>query len=238
MKKPRNARSRRQHRIENLRKEIRQLKKQYRDSSPVQRLGLSQLRDTLRTQLKSLRRAENTRRKGRERTRKRAAFTANPFKFAKTLLDKERSGTLETPLEEVEKYLHDTHSDVNREEALGDCDRIDPALPPETPLVTTEPTLGEVKDVIKKARWGSAPGPNAIPYKAYKMCPLLLKRLWRLLKVVWRKGEVPEAWKEAEGIFTPKERNSKTVNQFRTISLLNVEGKIFFAILARRLTSF
>jgi len=49
---------------------------------------------------------------------------------------------------------------------------------------------------------------------------------------------VPEAWKEAEGIFTHKERNSKNVNQFRTISLLNVEGKIFFAILARRLTSF
>ncbi|XP_052224708.1 uncharacterized protein LOC127840340 [Dreissena polymorpha] len=70
------------------------------------------------------------------------------------------------------------------------------------------------------------------------MCPLLLMRLWRLLKVVWRKGDVPEAWKDAEGIFTPKERNSKTVNQFRTISLLNVEGKIFFAILARRLTSF
>ena len=35
-----------------------------------------------------------------------------------------------------------------------------------------------------------------------------------------------------------KEQNSKTVNQFRTISLLNVEGKIFFAILAKRLTSF
>ena len=36
----------------------------------------------------------------------------------------------------------------------------------------------------------------------------------------------------------PKENTSKTVNQFRTISLLNVEGKIFFAILAKRLTSF
>ena len=70
------------------------------------------------------------------------------------------------------------------------------------------------------------------------MCPLLPNRLWKLLKVVWRKGEVTEAWKEAEGIFTPKERNSKTVNQFRTISLLNVEGKLFFAVLARRLTSF
>ena len=77
-----------------------------------------------------------------------------------------------------------------------------------------------------------------MPYKLYKMCPLLLRRLWRLLKVVWRKGDVPASWKEAEGIFTPKERNSKMVNQFRTISLLNVEGKIFFAILAKRLTSF
>ena len=70
------------------------------------------------------------------------------------------------------------------------------------------------------------------------MCPLLLRRLWRLLKVVWWKGDVPASWKEAEGIFTPKEQDTKTINQFRTISLLNVEGKIFFAILAQRLTSF
>ena len=57
--------------------------------------------------------------------------------------------------------------------------------------------------------------------------------------MVWRKGEVPDAWKEAEGIFTPKKRNSKSVNhQFRLISLLNVEGKIFFPILARTLTLF
>jgi hypothetical protein len=62
--------------------------------------------------------------------------------------------------------------------------------------------------------------------------------LWRLLKVVWRKGEIPDAWKEAERILTPKERNSKNVYQFRIISLLNIEGKIFFAILARRLTSY
>ncbi|XP_060556916.1 uncharacterized protein LOC132717462 [Ruditapes philippinarum] len=166
------------------------------------------------------------------------AFTANPYKFARTLLDKERSGVLEAPLEEVETYLHETHSDASRNNALRDCERIDPAALPEIELVTTEPTLGEVNEVIKKARFSSAPGPNAIPYKVYKMCPLLLKRLWRLLKVVWRKGEIPDAWKEAEGILTPKERNSKNVNQFRTISLLNVEGKIFFAILARRLTSY
>jgi hypothetical protein len=230
--------NRRQTRIQTLRRELRQLRRRFRDSSSTERIGLTQLKDSIRLQLNALRKAENIRRKTRERTKKRAAFTNNPYRFARSLLDKERSGKLESPIDEVESYLHVTHSDPNREVALGDCERIDPAREPETKLDMKEPTLWEVKQVVKKARTGSAPGPNAIPYKVYKMCPLLLKRLWRLLKVVWRKGDVPEAWKEAEGIFTPKEQNSKTINQFRTISLLNVEGKIFFAILARRLTSF
>jgi hypothetical protein len=145
---------------------------------------------------------------------------------------------LNAPVEEVEKYLHDTHSDPNRNDALGECDRIEPAAPPEVEFDTSEPTLGDVKAIFKKARYGSAPGPNAIPYKVYKMCPNLLKRLWKIYKVVWRKGDIPDAWKEAEGIFTPKERDSTSINQFRTISMLNVEGKGFFALLARRTTSF
>jgi len=50
--------------------------------------------------------------------------------FARNLLDKERSGTLETPVEEVERYLHETHSDPSREVVLGDSKRIEPAAPP------------------------------------------------------------------------------------------------------------
>ena len=87
----------------------------------------------------------------------------------------------------------------------------------------------------EEARTGSAPGPNGIPYKVYKMCPKLLRRLWNFLR---RKGKVPECWQQAEGIFTPKEKGSKHVTDFRTISLQNVEGKIFFAVLARRMTRF
>ena len=70
------------------------------------------------------------------------------------------------------------------------------------------------------------------------MCPLLTRRLWRLIKVIWRKEKVPEEWQKAEGIFTPKEKDSKDISQFRTISLLNVEGKIFFSVLSKRLTNF
>ncbi|XP_069108263.1 uncharacterized protein [Argopecten irradians] len=98
--------------------------------------------------------------------------------------------------------------------------------------------MKEVSEVVKKARAASAPGPNGIPYNVCKKCPKLLHRLWKLIKVVWRKGRIPSCWQAAEGCFVPKEENSKGLGQFRTISLLNVGGKIFFSILARRMTTY
>ena len=46
------------------------------------------MRDTVRTQLKSLRKAETHKEKAREKTKKRLSFTANLYKFARNLLDK------------------------------------------------------------------------------------------------------------------------------------------------------
>ena len=57
------------------------------------------------------------------------------------------------------------------------------------------------------------------------------------MKVIWRKGQIPSCWQRAEGCFVPKVENSQTIGQFRTISLLNVEGKIF-SVLALRMTSY
>ena len=39
-------------------------------------------------------------------------------------------------------------------------------------------------------------------------------------------------------IYIPKEKNSKHLEQFQTISLLNVEGKIFFRVIAKRMMRF
>ena len=72
----------------------------------------------------------------------------------------------------------------------------------------------------------------------YKSCAKLLRRLWKLLKVVWRKEDVPAEWQRAEGIFVTKEEDSKDIGQFRTISLLNVVGKVFISVIAQRLTTF
>ena len=52
----------------------------------------------------------------------------------------------------------------------------------------SEPTWKEMKEVVNKARSGSVPGPNGIPYIVYKRCPMLLRELWQLFRVIWRKG--------------------------------------------------
>ena len=49
---------------------------------------------------------------------------------------------------------------------------------------------------------------------------------------------VPRAWRRAGGVFIPKEKDSTSISQFRPISLLNVEGKIFFSIIAQRLSTY
>lgn len=49
---------------------------------------------------------------------------------------------------------------------------------------------------------------------------------------------IPQAWRSEEGVFIPKDEKSENIEQFRVISLLNVESKIFFSIIARWLSNF
>lgn len=66
----------------------------------------------------------------------------------------------------------------------------------------------------------------------------MLKLLWSLMKVAWIKKSIPSEWQRAVAVAIPKELNPKTFNQFRSITLLNVEGKIFFSVMARRITTY
>jgi hypothetical protein len=230
--------NRRLHHISIIRSELRRLTKAYKVAKEEERGALVELRDISRKKLISLRRAEYTRRSRKERMKKRAQFTSNPFQFMKRLLGDTRSGRLECPKEEVEQHLKETYSDPGRDNSLGECKQL---IQPEEPTVSfdeSEPRWEEVKEIIKKARAGSAPGPNGISYRVYKSCPKLARRLWKLSKLVWRKGVLAETWLISEGCFIPKEEGSKDLTQFRTISLLNVECKVFLAVLAKRITRY
>ncbi len=99
-------------------------------------------------------------------------------------------------------------------------------------------TMDEVRAVVTKARARSVPGPSGATYKIYKGCPLLLKRLSKLLRTLWKRKLEPGHRTLTEGCFVPKELNSTRLDQFREITLLDVEGKIFWSIIAKRLTTY
>ncbi|XP_019617765.1 PREDICTED: uncharacterized protein LOC109465064 [Branchiostoma belcheri] len=235
-----NQPNRREREKQRIRKDLEALRKRWKEASQEERDALSSLREELRVRLRSLSNAERTRKKRRQKEKKRAEFVSNPFRFTKRLLGAKMSGRLTCSKEEAESYLQKTHGDVEREVPLEDRPK-DEFPDPEQPtreLDCSELKLAEVKDVIRKARAGAAPGPSGIIYRIYKKCPRLTRRLWSLLKVVWRKKKLPQGWKKAEGVFCPKQENAKGIEQFRTISLLSVEGKIFFAVLAKRLLKY
>ena len=91
---------------------------------------------------------------------------------------------------------------------------------------------------LRKSRTKSAPGPNGVPYRVYKKCPKVAKQLWQYVCELWERNEISDSWRKAEGVFIPKEEGATEVGKFRTISLLNVEGKLFFAFKANRILDF
>ena len=110
--------------------------------------------------------------------------------------------------------------------------------PPEVNYDNSLPTMSEFSQKLRKARSNSAPGPNGVPYLVYKRCPGVARLLYGYLKGMWRKNTISRVWRTAEGIFIPKVDGAKDIGKFRTISLLNVEGKPFFALKADRLTRY
>uniref|UniRef100_A0A8W8L8P9 Reverse transcriptase domain-containing protein n=1 Tax=Magallana gigas TaxID=29159 RepID=A0A8W8L8P9_MAGGI len=231
-------RNRRQQERASIRRDLRQLSKRYRVAPEEERAALAELRQGMRERLKILNRAERSRKRRKERARARARFTANPFQFTSKLLGKKRSGMLLAEKAEVEQHLKEVHSEEKRDEELPEQPKLMQVCEPEHIFDESELTAKEVRYVIRKARAASAPGPNGIPYQVYKNCPRMTRRLWKHIRVIWRRGRLADSWNQAEGCYIPKEENSKNLSQFRTISLLNVEGKILLSVMANRMTRY
>ena len=130
----------------------------------------------------------------------------------------------------MEEHLLKTYSDALRHESLQERADI-PAVPlPTSSFCLASPSLEEVRGAVRKARNRSAPGTNGVPYLLYKRCPKTLYLLHSLIQKAWSSVTVDDEWKKAEGVYIPKEKDSKGLNQFRPISLLNVEGENIFLL--------
>ncbi|GFS06189.1 reverse transcriptase [Elysia marginata] len=231
-------RSRRQCEMDKLRKQKRSLKKQMKAANSEEKKGLQEIWQHLEARHSALSRAESARKKRSQKRKNQERFLRDPFQFARQLFQQPKSGTLAVSREELEAHLKKSYSDNNRELPLEETAGLIWPAAPGIKFNNKPPNLQEVVAVVNKARAKSNPGPNGVPYLLYKRCPNVLKRLHKILRSAWNNIKVSKKWMTAEGVYIPKEQNSKEINQFCPISLLNVEGKIFFSVMATRLTKY
>ena len=130
--------------------------------------------------------------------------------------------------------MQESYRDPDRDVPLGQCDQLEEQPLPTKIFNLVEPTWVKTTTVVGNERSVSAP--SGLGYTAFKKCPKLLQRLYDIIKIIWRKGKIPPGWQRAEGCFVPKEEDSEKLNQYRSISLLSIEGKIFFALVSKRIT--
>ena len=214
--------SKRQNKCSQLRKEINNLKEAFNNAELDEKDAIRELQDEKLKKLRLAKRAETLKRGRKIFTRNCNSFLSQPFDFARSVIAPKPKGNLKSSKEEVENHLrkaHERDKEESRERPVDMCECSDP----DVEFDDEPPSWNEFNARLRKTRNKSAPGPNGVPYIVYKKCPGVAKLLWGYLKGLWRKNQISKEWRNAEGIFIPKENGAEDIGKFRTISLLNVE---------------
>ena len=229
--------SRRERDIARCRESIRFLKRSYkRVSSDEQRTAVAALVSEHRDRLNTFRKAEHNRKRRWRRKNTRSRFYKDPFGVAKEVLSPKVFSQPTVSQAQLDIHVSSICRDEQREVPLGDLPGL-PAFSGATSSFDNKPLNRNVLNlIVKRKRNASKPGVNGIPYKVYKKCPQILNYLFRIMKHVKSSGEVPLKWRIAEGIFIPKveKPDSNNLADYRQIALGNVEGKLFWSLIADR----
>eukprot|EP00438_Fugacium_kawagutii_P034295 Skav220568 [mRNA] locus=scaffold2140:124648:130443:+ [translate_table: standard] len=102
---------------------------------------------------------------------------------------------------------------------------------------TTIPTLGQIEQVILRARRNKSPGPDGIPSEVYQIDPSKFSVfLWPLITKTVLRCEEPLRWRGGEVVALPKCVNTGIViDNFRSILLADVASKISHSLLRQKL---
>ena len=126
--------------------------------------------------------------------------------------------------------------------SLDDSGQNPPPFPPRTgeALLPLSITVRQVKKVIKCLDASKSSGPDGIPVVVFKQ---LYPELAPILTTIFRRcvtvSEFPSCWKIASIVPVPKKgTDSSQPSSYRPISLLPIAGKIFEALINRRLVDF
>lgn len=152
-----------------------------------------------------------------------------------TLHGKKRDGKLVCSKEELDLHMKNTLSDPNRQTELGLCDiLVEPPLPNKN-VDIREPLLNEVQEILRKARFSSAPGPSGVLYKVYKHFHCYSSNSGRS-KSSGEEGRWHSSGDDLKVSGSIKRRIQRRSTSSEWFPLLSMEGKIFFSVVARQLS--
>jgi hypothetical protein len=107
------------------------------------------------------------------------------------------------------------------------------------PVDINPPSVNEIERIIARLKNNKAPGEDGIPAEIFKAClPNISHWLHDIYCEVWAAEVIPQDWSEALLIPFFKKGDSSMCSNYRGISLIDIAGKIFSALLLNRFQSF
>ena len=195
------------------------------------------VRSELIEKKRQLRRAENGRKRRWRRRKAQKKFWRDPYKASKDILSDKVHVPLNVDKEVIDDYVKRVASDPLRDAELGVLEGLPDVSSPVVDFDTSRFSFADFNQVVRSRRNGSKPGPNKIPYKVYKKCSKIRGFLYGIIVSMIKAKKVPLNWRISDGVFIPKvdKPTATDINDYRQIALMNVEGKIFWALVGKRL---
>ena len=233
---------RRQKDILMWRKRLNDLYRAWKSSgSDEERAGIDLLVSECKDKLRSLKRLESSRKRRWRRRTVRSKFFKNPYEVARNILKPAVCCQPEVSKTDLNLFVQNSCSDPLRNIPLEDLPDLSEYDCSNLSHFDNSPfSFRAFEFILKRKRNGSKPGPNKIPYKVYKKCPKLQSLVFGIMQGVRKSGKIPLRWRLAEGFFLPKvdKPDKHNLSDFRTISLMNVEAKLFWSLVSARLYNY
>ena len=204
---------------------------------PYIKHSLTPLLNQVQSKLRCLRRGESSRKRRWKIKKANQDFFKNPYNAGKKVLDPDCNFQLECQKTVLDNFKSCSLFDEAYNIPLSSLEGLPP--PPKTSFEFNSSALSfdDFFSTINTRRNASSPGINMIPYKVYKKCPRIASYLFKIFQSSLKLKNVPIQWRLASEVFIPKKKPPcvSKIEDFRPITLLNVEGKLFFSLIAKRL---